>query len=222
MSEGFLGRWSRRKIDVREGKVLEQPVGAPLADTPALAVPVPVPARDGSGEVAPTPAVEQSAAAAPAEIPPPTLDDAAALTPESDFKPFMARNVPPDVKNAAVKKLFADPRYNIQDGMDTYIGDYSKSDPIPESMLRQMASAKFLNLFEEKEEEPADAAPAAGGQGRARDDADAAPAQSVAQSYAEPDIASETPPDTTHADHPDLRLQPDDAAAGREPGRGPA
>jgi hypothetical protein len=39
------------------------------------------------------------------------------------------------------------------DMMDTYVDDYSKSDPIPESMLRELASAKFLRLFERDEEE---------------------------------------------------------------------
>jgi len=38
------------------------------------------------------------------------------------------------------------------DGLDVYIDDYSKPDPIPESMLRKLAHAKGL-LFDEKEEE---------------------------------------------------------------------
>src|SRR5665647_2180572 len=69
------------------------------------------------------------------------------LTPDSDFKPFMANNVGAEVRNAAMKKLFADPHFNVMDGLDIYIGDYSQPDPISPSMLRQMAGAKFLNLF---------------------------------------------------------------------------
>ncbi len=88
-----------------------------------------------------------------AQPPPPTLEDAGALTPASDFKPFMASNVSPEVKNAAMKKLFADPHYNVMDMMDTYVDDYSKPDPMPESMLKQLVSAKFLRLFERDEEE---------------------------------------------------------------------
>ena len=43
-----------------------------------------------------------------------------------------------------MKKLFADPHFNVMDGLDTYIDDYAKPDPIPPAMLRQLASAKFL------------------------------------------------------------------------------
>jgi hypothetical protein len=85
-----------------------------------------------------------------------TLADAKLLTKDSDFKPFMAGDVTPDVRNAAMKQLFADPHFNVMDGLDTYIDDYSKSDPIPESMLRQMTSAKFLNLFDDEEDKEKD------------------------------------------------------------------
>ena len=65
-----------------------------------------------------------------------------------------------------MKKLFADPRYNVMDGLDVYIDDYSKPDPIAPAMLRQLASAKFLGLFDQEEREEAEAAR------RARDVAD--------------------------------------------------
>lgn len=128
-SDGFLSRWSRRKIDVREGR--------PLAE-PQQAVDVP---RGAPNE---TPV------GTPTQTPTPTLRDAQQLTPESDFTGFMARGVSPDVKNAAMKKLFADPHFNVMDGMDIYIDDYSQSEPLPLAMLRQMASAKTLNLFDDE------------------------------------------------------------------------
>jgi len=145
------------------------------------------------------------------ELPPLTLDDVRALTADSDFSRFVAPRVAPEVKNAAVKKLFADPRYNVMDGMDVYIDDYSKPDPIGESVLRQLVSAKFLGLFAEEEkvaaapmDEPA----------LPRDDADNPEPQSVAESPMVPEAVTEMP---SHAD-PDLRLQQDDAPAGEEPG----
>jgi hypothetical protein len=208
---GFLGRWSRRKLDVREGQVLAEP------ELPANAiVPAPVPVADS--ETSAAPAQQQPAP------PPLTLQDASLLTPDADFTPFMARDVAPEVKNAAMKKLFTDPHYNIMDGLDTYIDDYSKPDPIPESMLRQMVSAKFLNLFDDKDQKEA----ALG------DDADKPAPQSVAQSYAQPDIAgshaieSTSPPaalppsdaqaSQLHNADTDLRLQPDHATG--RPGSG--
>ena len=136
-----------------------------------------------------------------------------ALTPESDFTRFATSNVAPDVKNAAMKKLFSDPRYNVMDGLDVYIDDYSKPDPIPYAMLRKLASAKFLGLFAQEEKEEAQAAQAAQ---QARDVADNPNAQTMAQSETVPPAVPETP---LHADT-DLRLQQDDAPPGEEPGRG--
>jgi hypothetical protein len=206
MSDGFLGRWSRRKLDAKEGQ--------PLPDQP-LSTEAAVPAAD-----APAPASPLSGASAEAGIPapplasqpgpPPTLDDVQALTAESDFTRFAARDVAPEVKNAALKKLFADPRYNVMDGMDVYVGDYSKPDPIPDQMLRRLAAAATLKLFDEPSE------PTAAPEQSAtlpRDVADDPTAQTVAQSARH----SAVPPEPTdHAD-PDLRLQQDDAAAGGQP-----
>jgi hypothetical protein len=64
----------------------------------------------------------------------------------------MARGVSPEVRNAAMKKLFADPQFNVMDRLDTYIDDYSQPDPLPAAMLRQMASAQFLKLFDDDNE----------------------------------------------------------------------
>ena len=64
------------------------------------------------------------------------------------------RGVDAACSNAALKKLFSDPHFNVMDGLDTYIDDYSKPDPIPPSMLRQMAQSAFLGLFDD-EDEPA-------------------------------------------------------------------
>ena len=107
-----------------------------------------------------------------------------------------------------MRKLFSDPHFNVMDGLDTYIDDYGKPDPIPESMLRQLNQSKVLRLFEVEEDaaEKAAAAAAAG----ASPDGVASPA--VAQSVSAP-----VPPPPAD-DDPDLRLQQDDA-----PGRsGPA
>ena len=67
----------------------------------------------------------------------------------------MGQGVAPEVKNAAMKKLFADPHFNVMDRMDIYIDDYSQPDPLPLAMLRQMNGAKFLNLFEDEDKDQA-------------------------------------------------------------------
>ncbi|MDO8248460.1 MAG: DUF3306 domain-containing protein [Rhodoferax sp.] len=210
MAEGFLGRWSQRKQAVREGKVLDEPPEIPVVSP--LPMPGLVPAQVASTEA------PHAAAITPAPAPPPpTLEDVQRLTPQSDFAPFVAREVAPEVRNAAMKKLFADPHYNVMDGLDTYIDDYSKPDPLPESMLRQMASAKFLQLFEDEDDK------AGTGLG---DDADSPPVESVAESAQVPPTGAATltenlpqEPGPDH-DHTDLRLQPNHAAGPPEPGRG--
>ena len=92
----------------------------------------------------------------------PTLADVAALSTQSDYSRFMAQGVTPEVKNAALKKLFTDPHFNLMDGLDTYIDDYGKPDPLPAGMLRQMVQSQLLGLFDvEKEGDAADTAQAA-------------------------------------------------------------
>ncbi len=57
MADGFLGRWSRRKQDVREGKPVEEPP-APVAQAPATApqaAPAPVVAEPAAPPVQPAP-----------------------------------------------------------------------------------------------------------------------------------------------------------------------
>jgi hypothetical protein len=65
--------------------------------------------------------------------------------------------IDPQVQQAAMQKLFSDPRYNIMDGLDIYIDDYSKPDPIPLDMLKKMNQSKMLGLFKTAEEKLADA-----------------------------------------------------------------
>jgi hypothetical protein len=147
-SDGFLSRWSRRKVQVRQGV-------APPDPAPVARPPEPVAQAE---PVAPVPQAAVIAEPAHAEAPPPpTLADVDELTPASDYTRFVARDVDPAVKNAALKKLFADPQFNVMDGLDTYIDDYGKPDPLPVGMLRQMAQAKFLGLFADEDDaaEPA-------------------------------------------------------------------
>ena len=134
--QGFLQRWSRRKIEAREG--------GPEEPAPAAEAPAPVPAQEAATPPAGLPE------AAPAEPELPTMDDVLKLTADSDFSRFVTQGVAPDVKNAALKKLFADPHYNVMDGLDVYIDDYSQLAPLPQSALRKMAVSRVLGFFEEE------------------------------------------------------------------------
>jgi hypothetical protein len=70
------------------------------------------------------------------------------LTPDSDFAVFLREEIGEEVRRKALKTLFADPHFNVMDGLDIYIDDYSVADPIPEEMLAMMNQARGL-LFDE-------------------------------------------------------------------------
>lgn len=82
-------------------------------------------------------------AAAEAKVPPelPPLDQ---LTIDSDYRAFFHPKVGEDVRRAALKKLFSDPRFNVMDGLDVYIDDYSKTEPIPAAMLAGLRQAQKI------------------------------------------------------------------------------
>ncbi|HSC64727.1 MAG TPA: DUF3306 domain-containing protein [Caldimonas sp.] len=213
--DGFVSRWTRRKAEARAGAVA--PDAAPASSPLDARVELPLPTPPAASEPA---APTAGAAPAPAAAPLPTLDDVARLTKDSDFSPFVARNVDADVRNAAMKKLFSDPHFNVMDGLDTYIDDYGKADPIPLSMLRRMNQSATLGLFD-KEVDPGvsgSAPPAPSAQACPDGGGPAA----VAQSPAPPPLPSDTEPapDPRTDDDPDLQLQPDDAD--RRAGAGPS
>jgi Protein of unknown function (DUF3306) len=204
--DNFFSRWSRRKVQVRSGE------------------PVPDPARPVAAVVPASPAVPAApvvpVAETPAPPPPPTLEDTQALTPASDFSRFVARDVSPEVRNAAVKKLFADPHFNVMDGLDIYIDDYSKPSPLSAADMAKMVSAQFLKLVDDPEEQERKKAEAAAN-GAALPAAAVDPgteALTATDDTRAPDAAE--PEETPHDDHADLQLQPDHAPGPQGPGPG--
>ena len=223
-SGGFLSRWSRRKELVRQGETPAEPVRLPvLPATPAAPVaPVALAAALEAAAAVPAPASQAAPPAVPvsAPVPAPTMADVQALVHESDFSRFVAPGVGSDVKNAALKKLFSNPHFNVMDGLDTYIDDYSQPDPLPAGMLRQMAQAKFLGLFQDETEPEADSAAAATIAADPADPADladpAAPGQPAA--LAAGLTPNALPPQAPRHEDADLRLQPHDATGPTSPG----
>ena len=123
---GFsLRRWSRRKLDAAR----DAQSAVAVAVVPATpSVEVPAAAAPGT-----------SAAAPAAELPP-----IESLTLESDFTVFFQPQVDEALKRAALRQLFRDPRFNIMDGLDIYVGDYTQSDPIPDHILKQLVQARAI------------------------------------------------------------------------------
>jgi len=138
MSESFIGRWSRRKQAAPEQVEAEdQRLAREQAQAAAAKAAVPAPEAQGSVQAAPAPEL-------------PSIES---LTPQADFRPFMQPKVPVQLKNAALKKLFGDPHFNVMDGLDIYIDDYTQSEPIPEAMLRSLSQSRALKLFDYSAEE---------------------------------------------------------------------
>ena len=241
MSEHFFSRWSQRKQAVAKG--------VPVAEAAVPASPVDSSELTGSSQSL------QRSTAAPQEIesgateaksselpakPLPSLDDARALTPTSDFQPFMRPGVTADVRNAAMKKMFTDPHFNVMDGLDIYIGDYNTPDPMPAGMLQKMVGAQLLGLFDKPDEAAAKTAATAEPMLTAVSPA-AGPRENPVQSPAAPQgspVVAQSPPHLPHLagpvspvfqphvnahpenDHPDLQLQPNHAPA--SPSSGPS
>jgi hypothetical protein len=124
--EGFFQRWSRLKTDTAAPVPAPDELPAqPLAE-PAGTVPVAHDAADGSG-----PQARQL-----------TIDDVARLDAEADYSPFVARGVDQSVRRSALKKMFSDPHVNTGDGLDLYMDDYNKPDPVPAAMLAALQHSK--------------------------------------------------------------------------------
>lgn len=89
---------------------------------------------------------EKPAVAQAKEEPAPVLQPVEDLKPESDFTPFMNPKVDHATRRDALKKLFADAHYNIPDPFEAYSEDYTKSDPIPEKMLKAINRVRDVAL----------------------------------------------------------------------------
>jgi len=148
--EGFLARWSRRKIESRAAR----PDASPQPEVPDAAVPRAMPPQDAAP---PAPAV-------PAQSPARELPPLESLTPESDFAPFMRADVDPAVKGEALKTLFSDPALYPMDGLDVYIDDYTKPDPLPPGWLERLNQLASLHGDPAVGTEPPNELPAANGE----------------------------------------------------------
>lgn len=137
MSEekNFLSRWARRKNEHRQ----ENASAIETAQKPASEIPQIPPEALSVEPLSPAGVAEKPVAPA---VPAPSMADVASLTKDSDFAPFVAKNATQMVKNAALKKLFSDPHFNIMDRLDIYIDDYSQPDPLPDGWLEKLEHAK--------------------------------------------------------------------------------
>ena len=129
-----LRRWSQRKLEAARTEVT-----APLQPASSVAAPATgqLPASS-PGASAPA---EAAAISASADAQLPAIES---LTIDSDFAPFFRPQIDESIKRAALKQLFRDPRFNVMDGLDTYIDDYTQPDPIPPAMLDDLMQRRVF------------------------------------------------------------------------------
>lgn len=117
--EPFLTRWSRRKLGTQH-------------EDPTDTVSSPADRPDHASEPAPS-------ATAPAEPELPSLDS---INLETGIANFFRPQVEEGLRRMALKKLFSDPHFNTMDGLDVYIDDYSRPDPIAPDILERLVQAQ--------------------------------------------------------------------------------
>jgi hypothetical protein len=126
----FVSRWSRRKIAARQAEA--QARQAPVAEPSPPAAPV----ADPAGESRAQPAL-------------PDVETLEGL--RSEYRDFLRPEVDESLRSSALKRLFSDPHFNVMDGLDVYIDDYSRPDPIPHALLRSLNHARGLRLFDDEQ-----------------------------------------------------------------------
>ncbi len=105
--QGFYGRWSQRKQQVRERQ-------APGGDTVA--------AMTAPGEIAPE--TLNSDPPAPELLTDRDMPALESLGADSDYSSFLSAGVSEELRNKALRQLFQSPQFNIVDGLDDYCEDF--------------------------------------------------------------------------------------------------
>ena len=138
-----LRRWSQRKLEAARAEA-QTPAQVPPPPTDSTAV-----AQTSAG--AAHDALKPTGVTSPANVELPPIES---LTIDSDFAPFFKPQVDESIKRAALKQLFRDPRFNIMDGLDTYIDDYTQPDPIPSAMLEELMHRRVVFSLPAAETDP--------------------------------------------------------------------
>jgi hypothetical protein len=149
--QGFIARWSQRKLAGRRGLDPEATVSSDEA-------------KAGSSITAPAaPAVPAGGPLTSVELPP--IDS---LTKDSDFAPFLRAGVPAELRLAALRKLWtSDPVWALPERLDIHNLDYTF--PSVPQLVRTAyrAGQGFLDATEKIAESSTPPTPIAGGaQGR--------------------------------------------------------
>ena len=147
--DSFLQRWSRLKARGGEGVVPEAESGQAV-EPPREVPPASVETRPPASGAKPVAAQVQ-------------LPDLDTLDGDSDYSAFLTPGVDALLRRRALRKLFHSPKFNVLDGLDDYMGDFTKFEPLGDLVTADMrhrierAAQRVIDALEE----PQDPAPAA-------------------------------------------------------------
>jgi Protein of unknown function (DUF3306) len=167
-TEHFLARWSRLKREGGDAEPSPAPDSSSAAPAPSAGARKPADAGSPDGPLPELPPIDQ-------------------LTSESDFRPFMDPRVPDALRRLALKKLYADPHFNVQDMLDDFAEDYTLLEALPAGMAGKLAHARRTLLGRDETD-------------RIEAEERQAEAQAVAEDVPPPEESATTPPDAEAAD----------------------
>ena len=72
------------------------------------------------------------------------LPELSSISLVEDFTPFMQARVPQALRQQALKALFKEPHFNVMDGLDIYIDDYTVFEPITPEVMATLSSWKTI------------------------------------------------------------------------------
>ncbi|KFZ36679.1 hypothetical protein HR45_15420 [Shewanella mangrovi] len=151
-SRGFLSRWALRKQQALQGEELpeeeisevaitatEQDVVEPQAASAETATETDIPATELQDETA-----EEQVLTAE------DLPDPSGIEIGGSFASFMAKNVDPTVRQAALRTLWKQPHFSEIDGMMEYALDYSNQEILTPEVSSELAKKVFRHLVKDE------------------------------------------------------------------------
>ncbi|QLE83749.1 DUF3306 domain-containing protein [Shewanella sp. Scap07] len=142
-SSGLLSRWNLRRQKVEEEKLAEETEAANQAAAESLETQAQASELD-AGEQS-----EEAKVVSAEELPDPEQIEVG-----GSFASFMAENVDPAAKAAALRALWKQPHYNEIDGLLEYALDYSNQPKLSADVSQELTKKIFRHVTKDEEETP--------------------------------------------------------------------
>ncbi|NKF52545.1 DUF3306 domain-containing protein [Shewanella sp. WXL01] len=148
---GFLSRWQQRKEQVAKeaDEQLTEQVNEQTAEQQALTVEQETQAEQAANETQ----LEQVEQTQDKVLTAEDLPDPESIEVGGSFASFMADNVDPAAKQAALKALWKQPQYNEIDGLLEYALDYTNQPKLSPEVSAELAKKVFRHVIKDEDKE---------------------------------------------------------------------